>query len=574
MMPQKKLSFLYLLFVFIIVISCQKKEKNTDLRENKKLQTEKLLVIADRFYDNKKFDTSFYYYNKIHLLCNPVQDADISVKALNRMAYIQQIHEDYIGSKSTLTEALPYLKHIKNPNINWNTYNLLGNGYLKTADYTTALTYFNKALTLKTSESKKESVKKSIGFVYMKEGKHFEAIEIFEHYLENNDVSTNPKNYAQVLNDLGFCYLQIKDSGAISYLKKALKIRSEINDNLGLGFTYYNLALYYLKNDSALAKRYMLLSNQNFINAGSLINSMDALKLLIDNSNGTDLKKHSIQYVETVERISEIRNRSKNKLAKIKYDSRKEKNENLILKTYKARNELQLEKQKTINIISYVVIALSLSLILTLYFYLTSKGKKVKIEATYFSETRISKKLHDELANDIYHTMAFAENKNLSIVENKEQLLQHLDDIYSRTRDISKENSPLNTDENFIFHLEEMIEGFSTPKISIITTAAASINWNQFEKIKKTTVYRVLQELLVNMKKHSNATLVTIVFEKTEKSIIINYSDNGKGTDVNTITFKNGLHNVENRLLAIKGTIDIATAPDQGFQIFIKFPTS
>jgi len=574
MMPQKKLSFLYLLFVFIIVISCQKKEKNTDLRENKKLQTEKLLVIADRFYDNKKFDTSFYYYNKIHLLCNPVQDADISVKALNRMAYIQQIHEDYIGSKSTLTEALPYLKHIKNPNINWNTYNLLGNGYLKTADYTTALTYFNKALTLKTSESKKESVKKSIGFVYMKEGKHFEAIEIFEHYLENNDVSTNPKNYAQVLNDLGFCYLQIKDSGAISYLKKALKIRSEINDNLGLGFTYYNLALYYLKNDSALAKRYMLLSNQNFINAGSLINSMDALKLLIDNSNGTDLKKHSIQYVETVERISEIRNRSKNKLAKIKYDSRKEKNENLILKTYKARNELQLEKQKTINIISYVVIALSLSLILTLYFYLTSKSKKVKIEATYFSETRISKKLHDELANDIYHTMAFAENKNLSIVENKEQLLQHLDDIYSRTRDISKENSPLNTDENFIFHLEEMIEGFSTPKISIITTAAASINWNQFEKIKKTTVYRVLQELLVNMKKHSNATLVTIVFEKTEKSIIINYSDNGKGTDVNTITFKNGLHNVENRLLAIKGTIDIATAPDQGFQIFIKFPIS
>lgn len=573
-MPQKKLLFLYFLFVFILLISCQKKEKNADLQKNKKLQIEKLLVIADRFYDNKKLDTSFYYYNKINLLCNPVQDADISVKALNRMAYIQQTHEDYIGSKSTLTEALPYLKHIKNPNISWNTYNLLGDGYVKTANYSTALTYFNKALTLKTSESKKECIKMNIGFIYMKQTKYTEAITVFEHYLENNDVSTNPKDYAQALNDLGFCYFQIKDPGAISYLKKALKIRSEINDNLGLGFTYYNLALYYLKNDSALAKKYMLLSNQNFIVAGSLINSMDALKLLIDNSNGFDLKKHSIQYVETVERISEIRNRSKNKLAKIKYDSKKEKNENLILKTYKARNELQIEKQKTINIISYIVITLSFSLILTLYFYLTSKGKKVKIEATYFSETRISKKLHDELANDIYHTMAFAEHKNLSIVENKEQLLQHLDDIYSRTRDISKENSPLITDENFIFHLEEMIEGFSTPKISIITTTPAFINWNQFEKIKKTTVYRVLQELLVNMKKHSNATLVTIIFEKTEKSIIINYSDNGKGTDVNTTTFKNGLHNVENRLLTIKGTIDIATAPDKGFQIFIKFPVS
>ena len=99
----------------------------------------------------------------------------------------------------------------------------------------------------------------------------------------------------------------------------------------------------------------------------------------------------------------------------IKYDSKIEKDENLKLKTHKAENELQLERQKNRNIVSYIVIALSLSLVLVLYFYLTSRGKKEKIEATYKSETLIAKKLNDELANDIYHTMAFAENKNLAL---------------------------------------------------------------------------------------------------------------------------------------------------------------
>ncbi|KQX02319.1 ATP-binding protein [Flavobacterium sp. Root420] len=63
-----------------------------------------------------------------------------------------------------------------------------------------------------------------------------------------------------------------------------------------------------------------------------------------------------------------------------------------------------------------------------------------------------------------------------------------------------------------------------------------------------------------------------INFKKTDKSVIINYTDNGKGIDVHNIIFKNGLHNVESRILSIKGEIDIDTAPEKGFKVFIKFP--
>ena len=40
--------------------------------------------------------------------------------------------------------------------------------------------------------------------------------------------------------------------------------------------------------------------------------------------------------------------------------------------------------------------------------------------------------------------------------------------------------------------------------------------------------------------------------QPTDKNIIVTYNDNGKGIDLNDISFKNGLHNIENRILAIK----------------------
>ena len=215
---------------------------------------------------------------------------------------------------------------------------------------------------------------------------------------------------------------------------------------------------------------------------------------------------------------------------------------------------------------------LALVFIIILYFYLISRANREKLKATYHSETRISKKLHDELANDVYHAMVFAENKDLSIPENKKQLLDNLDTIYSRTSDISKEKCPINTEEDYKTSLKQMISGFYTTNINLLVNDLDTIAWDEIEKTKKITIYRTIQELLVNMKKHSKATLVVITFKKINTNILINYTDNGQGIDLNKIVLKNGLHNVENRIFAIKGSIDIESNPGKGFKIFIKFP--
>jgi len=575
MIPRMMRNFFFIIFTFLFLFSCQKKTNTTPKQKSTKLQIEKLTKVADNFYNTNNFDSAFYYYNKVKFICNPVTDALDYVSTLNRMADIQQSQGDYTGSESTVTEALLYLKYIKNQQYAWNSYVILSINYLNTYDYKNAILYNQKALQLQTEPWRNLAAKNNIAVILIEEEKYKESLEIFLSLITKEEVISDDLFYAKALDNVGFCYFKINQpKKALYYLNKSLKIRQKKGDPFDLGKSYLHLAKFYEKRNSSLAKKYMLLSYNQFTIANNTDERLTLLKLIIQNSSDIALKKYSTKYVNLVDSIFEVRQKVKNQFARVKYDSKREKNENLKLKTHKAENELQLERQKNRNIISYIIIAISLSLIIVLYLYLTSRGKKEKIEATYKSETRIAKKLHDELANDIYHTMAFVENKNLALTENKEQLLNNLDIIYSRTRDISKENCAIITNENYVLGLKEMILEFNTSNTSIILNDLETVSWNTLDRSKKTTVYRVLQELLVNMKKHSNANLAVINFKETDKNIIINYSDNGNGADLTQLSFKNGLHNVENRIQSIKGNVEIDSHPGKGFKVLLKIPLS
>jgi len=81
----------------------------------------------------------------------------------------------------------------------------------------------------------------------------------------------------------------------------------------------------------------------------------------------------------------------------------------------------------------------------------------------------------------------------------------------------------------------------------------------------------VLQELMVNMQKHSSAKLVALSFDKKGNNFSINYSDNGVGVDLNSLEIKNGLLNVETRIKSINGSITFTSSLNKGFKAFISF---
>ncbi len=198
------------------------------------------------------------------------------------------------------------------------------------------------------------------------------------------------------------------------------------------------------------------------------------------------------------------------------------------------------------------------------------RNKRKLLEATYQTETRISKKLHDELANDVFNAMTYADTQNLTDEATKEFLIENLDKIYNQARNISKENSLIDTGASFGQVLKDMLGSYNSKTVNVIIKEN-KVDWSKIKKESKIIIYRTLQELMVNMKKHSECTILVINIEDQKNHLEINYSDNGKGCS-ELLKFKKGLQNVENRIFSIKGTITFETEPKKGFKSKVKIP--
>ncbi|OXG04526.1 hypothetical protein BC749_1089 [Flavobacterium araucananum] len=583
--PSTKIGFIkQFLLVFLlsgITLVVQSCEKNLKLKHHKPDNAAAIKILVDKadvLFDSNHYDSAYYYFNKAQLLCDKEVNYIDYVYSITCMASIEQNEGDYTASELSLTKTFPYLKKIVKPRFTANVYEQLAANYYYTYDYNNSLYYLIKALHLKTSYYRKSSVLNTISIVYMGQKRYKEALAILIPLSKikilckaDKDVDANER--ARVIENIGLCYLNQENPKSIFYFKKSLKMKLLLKEDDLLVYNYRHLSSYYNKNNNyKLAKEYGKKAYDLATRINLATNRIESLSLLIKASEGNDLKKYSSLYIDLTDSLFTAQQTTKNQFSRIKYDSKNERAENLQLKAQKAENDLQLERQKSRNIILYVVILFILGFITFLYFHLKAKGRKEKDLAVFESEMRISKKLSNELTNDLRNTLLFAGNIDLSTNKNKEKLLNNLDSLYSRTRNISKENSPVVTNENYSLALKEMISGFKTPDINLLLNGLEIISFDKTEKNKKITIYRVIQELLINMQKHSNASLVGISFKKRDKSILLTYNDNGQGIDLEKISSKSGLKNIENRILNIRGEINIDSSSGKGLKVFIKFP--
>ena len=77
-------------------------------------------------------------------------------------------------------------------------------------------------------------------------------------------------------------------------------------------------------------------------------------------------------------------------------------------------------------------------------------------------------------------------------------------------------------------------------------------------------IYRVTQEWLTNIVKHSSATEVAVSFGSDEATLILNIRDNGVGFDPQTVKKGLGLQGMEERASMIGGSLNISSAPGSG----------
>lgn len=539
---------LFALLGLISLFSCQKEVKPVD-PDAFAIYTEK----AQGFLNQIQFDSAYYYYTKAKTSLSQLTNEQETFLLL-QMATLQQYQGDFFGCEETITEALNQYKGTKYlPYL----HNILATSYYKQLDYEHALLYFQKASEISTDSTTKAIFQNNIGLIYLENKEYKKAQATLEPLLLSKNIRANAYELARVQDNLGYTYFQLHHQDAFSYLTKAWMLRDSLQDNIGLIASNMHLSEYHLHSQPEKAKNHAHMALAASVKAESPDDQLEALKWLSEVGSLAESKQAYSHYIKLNDSLTKARNQAKNKFSKIKYD-------------FKKSNQDAL-KYKNQNLILLVIIVFILLVGILFYFLYQSIIKRKLQRSAYHTETRISKRIHDELANDVFNVMTYTQTKDLQNSSNKEALLDALETIYERTRDISKENNTIRTDEHFEADLLQMITNFSSPQLTILIKNKKDILWSKLLPEKKIALFRVVQEMLINTKKHSEASIVVIDFQNQVRTIHLSYSDNGLGSDFKT-KLKNGLQNAENRILAIKGTLTFDSQLNKGFRATLIIP--
>lgn len=88
-------------------------------------------------------------------------------------------------------------------------------------------------------------------------------------------------------------------------------------------------------------------------------------------------------------------------------------------------------------------------------------------------------------------------------------------------------------------------------------------------------VFRIVQESLTNVARHAEASSVEITLAQGADVLHVSVRDNGKGFDPADIANRKsfGLLGMSERAIALGGTVEIASAPQQGTVVSVRMPT-
>ena len=452
----------------------------------------------------------------------------------------------YDDSEVSAVEALKILDGLKindyNTKLKTGVLNLLGQVYNQKNMFDKANETYLKALSITSTSRDSMVVYNNISNIYKNQKLYSNAKNTLVKAIKLFNRVEDSIEKARVIDNLGFIKFKLNNQGAFDDLSTAYTIRQNVDNIAELYPSYKNLSEYYLsKKDTVQALSFAIKAYDVANKVNSLSYKLDAVKTRYTLGDNSVFKEYSFLN-DSLLKAAKL---SQNKFALLKYN------------VSKSQLESQIEKsQKQVyQLLAVVILILALGL---LYFF-RAKHKKEKLKEVYTTETRISKKVHDEVANDVYQIMTkLQSNDNIN-----EDVLDDLEQIYLKTRDISKENSTIHVNQDFEILLTDLLANYSSNQVNVITKDIVKVDWKKVSDVKKTALYRVLQELMTNMKKHSQANIVVVVFSQKNKKVTINYNDNGIGT---TLKKHNGLQNVENRIQSVGGTITFTSTVNKGFK--------
>lgn len=189
--------------------------------------------------------------------------------------------------------------------------------------------------------------------------------------------------------------------------------------------------------------------------------------------------------------------------------------------------------------------------------------------------SRIAHDLHDEIGPLLSAVKMKINSFDIPDQSDHEQILatnNHINDVLKRIREISYDLLPSSLSrKGLIPAVREFVGYINNPgniKFNLQDEGEVVV-----DNARAVNIYRIIQEVLHNSIKHSEAQNVNIVLKNERKRLLVNISDDGKGFIKEDLGGNGlGLKSLVSRVEVLGGNLFLDTAPQKGTHYTIEIP--
>lgn len=193
----------------------------------------------------------------------------------------------------------------------------------------------------------------------------------------------------------------------------------------------------------------------------------------------------------------------------------------------------------------------------------------------------IAREIHDELGQvltalkiDLTLFQNKFSNRNDFFKKDLEGIISLVDSIITTVQKISIELRPAVLDDlGLNAAIEWQVWEFQN-RTGIIFDVSKIENIGKLERHTATALFRIFQEALTNIARHSAASKVEIVMKQVDSDILLEIHDNGSGITTEEIEDKNsiGILGMKERTIALGGEFTISGSSGNGTVVTVRIP--
>ncbi|HPE56109.1 MAG TPA: tetratricopeptide repeat protein [Bacteroidales bacterium] len=555
------------------------------------------------YYRKSDYDSALVlYFNALRIREN-ANRPDLAAAVNNKIGATYLEQSQFKPAVEYQMKALRYFESVGDSIKMSQCLTNLGRVYYENHEYDKSNEYHKRALQIFEKYNYTYGLATTYGSMalnYQFSGDDNGAVEYFEKALENFRAINDKGNIATVLLDLGQLYRKMGDQEKGKQLyEESIAISKSISDQHTQAMAMANLAniledekqykraeeLYLEALKIAKDKGILKVLHQCYRELAHLYSETGNYKKAFEFKSDQYTIHDSIYNVEKYEQFADLQTR---------YETEKKEQQITLLEAQNDLKNSRIQRQR--NLILFVVIGVVLLVIISMLGYnrkrLQHKAQveeernlyrkkllEASVEAEEKERKRIARELHDGVAQQLTGLkMAWQVlSKDIKVEPEKQQKLgditKTLDQTADEVRNLSHQMMPrVLSESGLIPALEDMLA--KSLKYSNIAYEFEHFGIDsRFHENVELSLYRICQELINNIIKHSGASKVTVQLLKSKDNLVMLVEDNGKGFAGSGEKKEGiGLMNIASRIDTVNGEINYEPSPGSGTVARIRIP--